>query len=203
MRWDPVLAFGVVLISGGLAILTVLAWRGIDRWIESRRLTKEPNSIPAKFAPIDPAFHQRQAPMRVMLGEGVDPRDPLASRSTCGIPTFDTERCGLLAGHTDRHLSWPSGRPYPPRRYDQCDETCTTDCGHCKGQGPPEPDGEVLVVDPPVVPRERLNAVAGWVDIGGRRVHRSCNEDRRDGRHDRICAHCSERLGMAPAGGTT
>lgn len=23
-------------------------------------------------------------------------------------------------------------------RYDQCDSTCTTDCGHCKGQGPPE-----------------------------------------------------------------
>jgi hypothetical protein len=23
------------------------------------------------------------------------------------------------------------------RRYDQCDGTCTVDCGHCKGQGPP------------------------------------------------------------------
>ena len=23
-------------------------------------------------------------------------------------------------------------------RYDQCDETCTTDCGHCKGQGWPQ-----------------------------------------------------------------
>jgi hypothetical protein len=23
------------------------------------------------------------------------------------------------------------------RRYDQCDETCTTDCGHCKGAGRP------------------------------------------------------------------
>lgn len=23
------------------------------------------------------------------------------------------------------------------RRYDQCDSMCTTDCGHCKGQGPP------------------------------------------------------------------
>ena len=22
-------------------------------------------------------------------------------------------------------------------RYDQCDESCTTDCGHCKGAGPP------------------------------------------------------------------
>ncbi len=22
-------------------------------------------------------------------------------------------------------------------RYDQCDHTCTVDCGHCKGQGPP------------------------------------------------------------------
>jgi hypothetical protein len=24
-----------------------------------------------------------------------------------------------------------------PRRYDRCDETCTTDCGHCKGLGKP------------------------------------------------------------------
>lgn len=24
-----------------------------------------------------------------------------------------------------------------PRRYDQCDETCTADCGHCKGKGIP------------------------------------------------------------------
>lgn len=23
-------------------------------------------------------------------------------------------------------------------RYDQCDATCTTDCGHCKGEGPPD-----------------------------------------------------------------
>lgn len=23
------------------------------------------------------------------------------------------------------------------QRYDQCDETCTTDCGHCKGAGRP------------------------------------------------------------------
>ena len=22
-----------------------------------------------------------------------------------------------------------------PARFDQCDETCTVDCGHCKGQG--------------------------------------------------------------------
>lgn len=22
-------------------------------------------------------------------------------------------------------------------RYDQCDQTCTSDCGHCKGNGPP------------------------------------------------------------------
>jgi hypothetical protein len=25
-----------------------------------------------------------------------------------------------------------------PRRFDQCDATCTTDCGHCKGAGRPE-----------------------------------------------------------------
>lgn len=27
---------------------------------------------------------------------------------------------------------------YRPRRYDQCFGDCTVDCGHCKGQGPPE-----------------------------------------------------------------
>lgn len=30
-------------------------------------------------------------------------------------------------------------------RWDQCDETCTADCGHCKGGLYPEPDfGEVV-----------------------------------------------------------
>jgi hypothetical protein len=29
--------------------------------------------------------------------------------------------------------------PGRPRRYDQCDGTCTVDCGHCKGNGRPEP----------------------------------------------------------------
>jgi hypothetical protein len=33
--------------------------------------------------------------------------------SSCGIPTVGTERCGLLAGHAGRHLSWPSGKPFP------------------------------------------------------------------------------------------
>jgi hypothetical protein len=27
-------------------------------------------------------------------------------------------------------------------RYDQCDVTCTADCGHCKGQGRPPVDGQ-------------------------------------------------------------
>jgi hypothetical protein len=26
-----------------------------------------------------------------------------------------------------------------PQRYDQCDDDCTVDCGHCKGKGRPEP----------------------------------------------------------------
>jgi hypothetical protein len=30
-----------------------------------------------------------------------------------------------------------------PRRYDQCDDTCTVDCGHCKGAGKPEPVDEL------------------------------------------------------------
>lgn len=32
------------------------------------------------------------------------------------------------------------------QRYDQCDSTCTTDCGHCKGQGPP-PATEVVPME--------------------------------------------------------
>ncbi len=31
-------------------------------------------------------------------------------------------------------------------RFDQCDDTCTADCGHCKGQGPPTLDPEVIAV---------------------------------------------------------
>lgn len=30
-----------------------------------------------------------------------------------------------------------------PRRYDQCDETCTTDCGHCKGAASPTEGSEI------------------------------------------------------------
>lgn len=39
---------------------------------------------------------------------------------------------------------WRARRRHPaanvgrvPRRYDRCDETCTVDCGHCKGTGVP------------------------------------------------------------------
>lgn len=32
------------------------------------------------------------------------------------------------------------------KRYDQCDETCTTDCGHCKGQGRPTSTTETVWV---------------------------------------------------------
>lgn len=28
-------------------------------------------------------------------------------------------------------------RPWPYNRFDQCDELCTVDCGHCKGAGRP------------------------------------------------------------------
>lgn len=28
--------------------------------------------------------------------------------------------------------------PKRPERFDQCDETCTVDCGHCKGEGHPD-----------------------------------------------------------------
>lgn len=32
---------------------------------------------------------------------------------------------------------------HSPARYDQCDDTCTVDCGHCKGQGPPATSGRL------------------------------------------------------------
>ena len=35
------------------------------------------------------------------------------------------------------HLAMSLLMPRFGRRYDQCDETCTTDCGHCKGAGRP------------------------------------------------------------------
>jgi len=31
-------------------------------------------------------------------------------------------------------------------RYDQCDDTCTTDCGHCKGAGRPAPQEHDVTV---------------------------------------------------------
>lgn len=163
---DWMLAFGAVIFSGVLAFLAVRGWRAFDRWAERR--------VGTELAEATDAVEQ----------EAVERRLDHES-ATCGVPTYGPERCGLLAGHADRrHLSWPSGRPYPP-------------------DDDPAPDDQVLEVDPPVVPRERLNAVGGWVDIGGRRVHRSCAEDRRDGRHERVCTVCADRLGMAPAGGAT
>jgi hypothetical protein len=37
---------------------------------------------------------------------------------------------------------FPSRGTETPRRYSQCDETCTTDCGHCKGLGRPSGETE-------------------------------------------------------------
>lgn len=42
-----------------------------------------------------------------------------------------------------------------PRRYDQCDHTCTVDCGHCKGQGPP-------AADPAEMPHEFQSTPRVW-----------------------------------------
>jgi hypothetical protein len=154
MTVDLALAAGAILFAGGLAILTIRFWRAVDRWAARRRLNQKTPDIPAIFA--------------------AAPAEP----QTCGVPTFGTERCGLLAGHADRrHLSWPSGQPYPPD----------------------DDDTQPIEIDPPVVPRERLNAVGGWVQVGSVKVHRSCNEARRDGRYDRICAYCRPRLAMPEA----
>ena len=37
-------------------------------------------------------------------------------------------------------------------RYSQCDDTCTTDCGHCKGNGPPV--ARILPVAPDLTAEE-------------------------------------------------
>lgn len=37
-------------------------------------------------------------------------------------------------------------------RYDQCDSTCTTDCGHCKGAGHPDGRADRVLVQPPPTP---------------------------------------------------
>lgn len=42
-------------------------------------------------------------------------------------------------------------------RYDQCDGTCTTDCGHCKGAV--RPPGRPVVGDPTTV-----SAVVAWLE---------------------------------------
>lgn len=166
IRVDWVLACAVVLFTGGLTVLTIAAWRFVDRRADRRRLAA--------------AFAEKPRPTTVYTDA---PAEPTPDPPACGVPTYDTERCGLLAGHADRrHISWPSGRPYPPDT---------------------EPGTEPLAWDPPPVPAARLNAVAGWVQVGDKTVHRSCNADRRDGRHDRVCRICQERLGMASAGGAT
>jgi len=41
-----------------------------------------------------------------------------APASSCGV-LIGTERCGLLAGHAGRHLSWPSGHADPPYENDE------------------------------------------------------------------------------------
>jgi len=46
------------------------------------------------------------------------------------VPAADLTRT------TEPTAPGPAG-PRRPARYDQCDASCTVDCGHCKGQGPP------------------------------------------------------------------
>lgn len=51
-----------------------------------------------------------------------------------------------------------------PARYSQCDSTCTTDCGHCKGNGrPDELDRLVTAVDAARDDHQRERAALGGV----------------------------------------
>lgn len=62
-------------------------------------------------------------------------------------PSGEAETCQAIV---DRVTGKPATAYTPPedvvrpapRRYGQCDETCTTDCGHCKGQGRPSGEAE-------------------------------------------------------------
>lgn len=53
----------------------------------------------------------------------------------------------------------------------------------------------------PVAVDRASNEAVSWITIGGRKVHRACNEARRDGQYGRVCRTCAGRLGMAAAGG--
>lgn len=48
-------------------------------------------------------------------------------------------QAAVRQGWTDTTEGWhwnPAAYDYTrPRRYNQCDNTCTVDCGHCKGKG--------------------------------------------------------------------
>jgi hypothetical protein len=49
------------------------------------------------------------------------------------VVNLERDQVAELAGLLQ---AWLTER-VPAGRYAQCDQSCTTDCGHCKGQGPP------------------------------------------------------------------
>jgi hypothetical protein len=54
--------------------------------------------------------------------------------------TDDSGRCTRWS-HDHDDAVVPGSPETRPRRYDQCDKTCTVDCGHCKGKGRPAVGG--------------------------------------------------------------
>lgn len=74
------------------------------------------------------------------------------------------------------------------------------DCPNCGPTCVFDFHDEALDWDPPTVPASRLNAASGFVTIGGKILHRSCVDDRNNGRPI-DCPECAGRLGMATTGG--
>ena len=91
-------------------------------WLGKAYRDDEPEDVPSIVATVVAV----RAVVESALTSGAD-RDIV----TAGV--LVTELCGLL-GVSTRQVS-PSVEG--PARYDQCDGTCTVDCGHCKGAGRP------------------------------------------------------------------
>lgn len=195
MNIDWALTVATVALAGILATGTVYGWRRFDRWAGRRVRTEVDAATEAVEREATDWLDQAQ-PAPVLGG--------IVASPSCGIPTFGTERCGLLAGHADeRHLSWPSGQPYPPDEHDTEAER-RREVEPIFEWSPPAVD-EVLDVDPPVVPTARLDQInevvgAGWVIRNGVAVHRACDQDLQREQYARICAHCRPHLVGSAAG---
>lgn len=95
-----------------------------------------------------------------VLAFGISRALAAAGLLTTGPSTADRIFAGDLPMPLCQNVSMAGRR----RRYDQCDSTCTTDCGHCKGHGrPDELDRLVAAVDAGRDDYQRERAAGGGV----------------------------------------